>query len=93
MTMPRTNSPAKTATIRARIDPALKAKAEAILEEIGMSPSSVIRLLYQAVIRDKGLPLDLHIPTGKPSKPEEGTRYANVDEMFKALGVKRGKTR
>jgi DNA-damage-inducible protein J len=93
MTMPRTNSPAKTATVRARIDPVLKARAEAIIEEIGLSPSIVIRLLYQAVIRDKGLPIDLRIPSGKPSKPDEGTTYANVDEMFKGLGVKRGKTR
>ena len=39
----------KETTVRARIDPVLKAKAEKILEKVGLSPSEAIRLFLQQV--------------------------------------------
>jgi DNA-damage-inducible protein J len=97
--MSKTNGPAKTVTIRASVDPALKAEAETILHGLGLSHSDAIRYLYKQITIKKGLPFDVHIPNATTRKAfreadaGKGTRYANVDEMFEKLGVKRGKTR
>ncbi len=51
MAKPKPASPGapKTATIRARIDPTLKANAEAILDTLGLNPSDAIRLFYTQI--------------------------------------------
>jgi addiction module RelB/DinJ family antitoxin len=43
-------------TARARIDPALKREAEAILERVGLSPTMAIRTFYAQVVKVRGLP-------------------------------------
>ena len=45
-----------SATVNARIDPALKRGAESIFAQIGLSPSQAIRLFYKQTIHDNGLP-------------------------------------
>ena len=83
----------KTATIRARVEPELKAEAEGILAELGLSASEAVRLLYQQVVSRKGLPFAVEIPNAKTAKvlrdAEAGKnlkRYPNVDAMFKDMG-------
>jgi addiction module RelB/DinJ family antitoxin len=46
----------KTGTIRARVDPALKKRAEATFAEVGLSASAAITLFYSQVVRHGGLP-------------------------------------
>ena len=53
---------AKTATINARIEPAVKAKAERVFAAIGISASDAIGLFYRQVVFSKGLPFDVRIP-------------------------------
>lgn len=84
---------AKTGTIRARVDPALKTRAETILGALGLNASDAIRLFYTQVTLVKGLPFDVRIPNAATrkalSQAEAGkvTRHASVDAMFKKLGV------
>lgn len=58
----------KSAYIRARIEPDLKAKAEAIFGEFGITPSQVITMLYKQVSRKHAIPLDLCLPNRKTAR-------------------------
>ena len=91
---PRRARAAKTGMIRARVSPELKAQAERILAEIGLSPSDAIRMFYKQVTLQKGLPFEARIPNATTRKAlrdaEAGrnmTDYASVDEMFKDLSI------
>ena len=91
---PRRSKAAKTGMIRARVSPELKAQAEDILAEIGLSSSDAIRMFYKQVTLQRGLPFEARIPNATTLKAlrdaEAGrdmTDYASVDEMFKDLGI------
>jgi DNA-damage-inducible protein J len=53
---------AKTAMIRARMEPALKREAEDVLAEVGLSPTEAIRLFYRQVSLHQGLPFEVRVP-------------------------------
>jgi len=55
----------KTEIIRARIEPAIKQKAEEILQEIGISPSQAIQMFYKRIIICGGLPFEVTLPNNK----------------------------
>ncbi len=83
---------AKTATIRARTEPALKADAERIFHKLGMSSSEAITLFYTQVRLRKGLPFTVEIPNEetrqtfeKSDRSEDIKAFRNLDEMFKDL--------
>lgn len=46
----------KTSTLTVRVDPALKQKTEAILRDLGLTPSQAITLFLHQVARVRGLP-------------------------------------
>ncbi len=78
------------ARISSRIDPDLKKKSEAILAEIGIKPSQAITMFYKQIVRQRGLPLDLHIPNDETIKAldedvSKSKRYTDLDEMFADL--------
>lgn len=52
----------RTAMIRARTQPALKAEAEATFEKLGLSPSTAINLFYRQVVEHRGLPFEVKLP-------------------------------
>jgi DNA-damage-inducible protein J len=52
----------KSAMIRARVEPDLKERAEAMFEELGLSPTTAITLFYRQVVQFEGLPFPLRIP-------------------------------
>jgi DNA-damage-inducible protein J len=54
---------AKSATIRARTEPDVKVKAEAVMHELGLNPSAVITMLYKAIIRLRRLPFEPNATT------------------------------
>ncbi|MDE7207056.1 MAG: type II toxin-antitoxin system RelB/DinJ family antitoxin, partial [Lachnospiraceae bacterium] len=58
---------ANTTAVYARIDTKLKESAENILGQLGISPSSAIQMLYSQIVLTKGMPLDLHLPSAKPT--------------------------
>jgi len=47
---------AKTAVVRARMEPELKSHAEAILKSAGIKPSEAINMFYHQVEKAGGLP-------------------------------------
>ena len=53
---------ANTSVVYARIDSGLKENAEQILQQLGITPSSAIQMLYSQIVLTRGLPLDLHLP-------------------------------
>lgn len=75
---------AKTTTIRARIEPKLKAEAEAVLAKLGLTPSDAIRLLYHQVRLAKALPFEIAIER----KPNAATRKALRDSK-RGIGLRR----
>ena len=53
---------AKTATIRARVEPELKQEAEEVFRILGLSPTEAITLFYRQTALCNGLPFELRIP-------------------------------
>ena len=56
-----------TAVIYVRMDKELKNKAENILNQLGISPSAAIHMLYSQVLLTNGFPLDLKLPENSPT--------------------------
>lgn len=56
---------AKTAMIRARVEPRLKRDAEAVFRKVGLSPTEAITLFYKQVKLQHGLPFSLRIPNAE----------------------------
>ena len=53
---------ANTATVYARIEPKLKEEVDSILNELGVTPSSIIQMLYSQIKLTKRIPFDISIP-------------------------------
>ncbi|MGB3295594.1 MAG: type II toxin-antitoxin system RelB/DinJ family antitoxin [Phormidesmis sp.] len=84
----------KGATVRARIDPALKAEVEHLFKELGISTTEAITLFYRQVKLRNGLPFDVVVPNETTKRVFEDTDaernlvcFENVDEMFEELGI------
>lgn len=58
----------KSATVRARIEPALKREADIVLSEIGLSPTDAITLFYKQIAFNRGLPFAAHLPNAETVK-------------------------
>ena len=58
---------AKSANIMARVEPEIKEQAERIIEQLGLSASGVINLLYRQIILRKGLPFAVTLPSAPPA--------------------------
>jgi DNA-damage-inducible protein J len=85
----------KTATIQTRIEPGLKARVEAILGKLGLSPSDAIALYYSQIALNKGLPFEVKIPNKETRKAIQDARlrrnltYAkDAGELMQQLGIK-----
>lgn len=76
-----------------RLDATAKAEAYAIFEQIGLKPAQAFNLFLSQVVLHKGLPFSVKIPNKETQaamdelKNGGGTRYTNVDEIFKNLDV------
>lgn len=84
---------ANTTAVYARIDTSLKENAEEILSQLGITPSSAIQMLYSQIVLTRGLPLNLHLPSAKPTAIG-GMSRAELDiELMKGVeSLKSGKT-
>ncbi len=84
---------AKSAMIRARTEPALKAAADKIFQKLGLSSSEAINLFFKQVTLRKGIPFEIMIPNKATLKAmkdaEEGkvTEFQDVKSLFKKLGM------
>ena len=77
----------KTATVRARIEPGLKNKAEGLFHKLGLSTTQAITIFYRQVSLRKGLPFDVVIPN-------ETTRrtFEDTDAGRNLIGAPRGES-
>jgi len=82
----------KSAMIRARVEPELKAEVEEIFRELGLTTTEAITLFYHQVRTKKGIPFDLSIPgkvmletARKTDAGEELNEYADLDEFRKKM--------
>ena len=84
----------KTSTIRARIEPDLKDKAEHIFKQLGLTTTQAITLFYKQVELQNGLPFDIAIPNKTTRRTFSDTDAGrdliiceDADDMFKKLGI------
>ena len=84
----------KTATVRARIEPDLKNKAEKVFRELGLSTTQAINLFYKQVELRNGLPFEVVIPNDMTRRTFSNTDTGkdlivceDADDMFKKLGI------
>lgn len=56
---------ASRAFVRARIDERLKDEAAAVLAEMGLTVSDVVRMTLTRVAKDKALPFELKVPNAE----------------------------
>lgn len=57
---------ANSSAVYVRMDPALKETAEAILEQLGITSSGAVQMLYRQIILHRGLPFSLTLPDSRP---------------------------
>ena len=74
-----------TSAIYARIESILKESAENILQQLGISPSSAIQMLYSQIVLTRGLPLDLRLPSRKPTAIGGMSREEVDAELMKGM--------
>lgn len=83
-----------TAVVRARIDEETKNEAVAVLDELGLTVSDVVRMTLKRVARDKALPFELKVPNAETRAAMAETeeivkskkfRFRNAEELFRAL--------
>ena len=73
-----------TSAVYARINTELKEKAELILSQLGISPSSAIQMLYSQIILNNGIPFELRLPR-KPTAIGDMTREQLDAEIRKGI--------
>ena len=78
----------KTATIRARVEPALKEEAETVFSQLGLSATQAIRLFYTQVTLQRGLPFAVRVPNAETREAlrqaqegEDLTEYESLDAL------------
>jgi DNA-damage-inducible protein J len=85
---------AATAFVRARMDEKVRDEAAAVLEEMGLTVSDVIRITLTRVAREHALPFELKVPNAETraamAEADEiaanmKARFTTPEEMFNAL--------
>ncbi len=76
---------ANTTALYARIDTGLKENAENILNQLGISPSSAIQMLYSQIVLTRGLPLNLRLPPAAPTAIGDMSRPALDAELAQGM--------
>jgi len=79
----------KTAAVHSRINPDIKKRAEAILTQLGLSPTEAIRMFYTQIALRNGLPFAVQIPNPTTLTAMEDSRrghklrkHNSPDELF-----------
>lgn len=74
--------PAMNAVVRARIDEGVKAEAEAVLSQIGLTASDAFRLLMVRTAAEKRLPFELLQPNAETIAAINEARSKGGTERF-----------
>ena len=79
----------RTANVTARVEPEIKAQAEAVMAKLGLPVSTVINMLYREIILWDGLPFRPSVPSGVPKARDEMTKEEFDARM--AIGLEQAK--
>jgi addiction module RelB/DinJ family antitoxin len=60
---------ARTVILRTRIDPRRKARVEAILRRLGLTPTQVVNLLFAQIEQRKGIPFAISLQNNSDILP------------------------
>lgn len=84
----------KSAMVRARLEPDLKDRAEAVFRRLGLNATQAITLFYKQVELREGLPFDVVVPNSTTKRTMEKTDSGrdiivceDADDMFDKLGI------
>ncbi len=84
----------KTSTVRARMEPDLKDRAEKVFRKLGLTSTQAITLFYKQVELRNGLPFEIVIPNkttlrtfGETDAGKNLVVCENTDDMFRKLGI------
>lgn len=55
----------KNATINARVDEKLKARAEKVLRKVGVSTSEAVTMLLHQIVLRQGMPFEVKVPNAE----------------------------
>ena len=85
---------AKSAMVRARVEPELKSQAEDVFHRLGLNATQAITMFYKQVELRDGLPFDVVIPTETTRRTFESSEAGrdlvvckDADDMFDKLGI------
>jgi DNA-damage-inducible protein J len=85
---------ASTAFVRARIDETLKNEAAAVLADMGLTVSDVVRIVLTKVAKDKALPFEMRVPNKltadtlmKSERGEDVHHAKDAKDLFEQLGI------
>ena len=85
---------AKEAMIRARIEPRLKAEAENILHQLGLSTTEALTLFYHQIRLNQGLPFEIRLPNKTTCQTFQDTdagkyiiRVKDAPAMYRKLKI------
>ncbi len=85
---------ASNAFVRARIDEGLKDEAAAVLAEMGLTVSDIVRITLTRIAKDKALPFDLTVPNAETRAAmaesrailqARRARFTKAQDVFDAL--------
>ena len=77
----------KAAIIRVRVEQSLKVEAEAVLAQLGLSPTEAIRLFYLQVSLQGGLPFEVRIPNAETHAAMKDARSGKQLKNFKSAAT------
>jgi DNA-damage-inducible protein J len=85
---------AATSFVRARIDEALKEEAAAVLADMGLTVSDVVRIVLTKIAKEKALPFEMCIPNKltvetltKSERGEDIHHAKDANDLFGQLGI------
>ena len=85
---------AATAFVRARIDETLKDEAAAVLADLGLTVSDLVRIVLTRVAKDKALPFEMRVPNKLTTKTltqsEQGVDVPlakDAEDLYGQLGI------
>jgi len=89
---------AKTAVVRARIEPKLKEHVETLLADLGVKPSEAINMFYHQVQRTGRLPFEINTNQASQERDEDMRRledcragnfipHDQVDAWLRSIGT------
>ena len=84
---------AATTMVHVRVDEAVKEKAAATLEKMGISVSDAVRMMLVRVADEKALPFEVRVPNAttvramRAADRKKGKRFRSVEAALKDLGL------